>query len=1786
MYATINGIQRRTRKILRKNTRKNERRRQLRDRRLEKEITAVLTKLNQRIKRVGIFNVKSNITVSFRVERHHEENIASFSLKLNYIQTTLTKISCEIHDAYNDGLSYIYKLHADIETAYDKLNQLQCSSLPPQYRPKFKKIKKTLIEQCDSLEDVFNEYENRSVVVSVNHGNTFTVPFHPTTTTSSLKRTIIDKLKSKGWTISDAEIYLSFGTKPIRDGLRLGDYNIQKDSVITVTQKLTGGVTVWPQGLVNSCKDQVYKYSCAPDSLFDLLYFSVYKLGGSISKCLKGQLLRTLCESFSARDSSRSRKELLQTREAPWDWLVSHCANGFAPKYRADAVLGDALFHLACTEEEKRLLTLSFTTTTRCNNCKHKRQSDISLLPIVLSNSNEERQSNKTVSQLIVKRVKEFIDSPENKSCGKCNSTSTNTELPRIHTPEFLFVELPFIDGDNEPDIEIEENMAVFEQDYSFVGAVRAKPGHFTSIVKQHDSFFELNDLHEYGQEPQRAETLATLMSKVNPISRITSNTHKHRTGPGDFLNILLFRNNSRAMNQHYGNATTTSSQPDNKQNKTTPSTCKYTTVSKAVIKQPRKLLLQPDNKQNKTTPSTSKYTTVSKTVIKQPRKLLLQSDNKQNKTTPSTCKYTTVSKTAIKQPRKLSVLQSTVDRTQTDESSSSNSPSSIDTVQRRFLRDIGSSLPKSMQDWQCQVHPSGKVFVTVDDVVNFLGYQAVKARRGFVEIDAYIKKSNLNQQLEFIFEKGRTRTHISLDAFVTIAFMGTKSFKNQENVHALRKHLVQAMVKKVTSDSSCQEKKATEKLASDKQTPKRRPSKGVTTVRKRKFLSRPTHLLIKNVGRSKKRMRRSGELRRRLAAQREYLCDLAKNVHHGDKRDLLQAICQELETDSGKQIWTTWAGKLSRNDIMYILKNTSGSCGYSSLYDEIIRQQAAETLHINAKSILQITDNCRRNSIISEIGKMLPNFFDSKRKVEKLKNKYNEEFRCILRPQRTANGWRIDPLSLHTCLQFLYYWLPKEELWRLHGDARHYGRKHTTVINLSCINNELVLHDLKFHNPDEYWPIAVFYEKDSRHNLECNIGNGFGKPGFLEDFATKIQSEGHKIFLCGDSMFLDNVLARKGIGPLTDSGFNIYMNDTVQSKADVCPRSGLRSNLNKTFDREHTESLIPSIHVNQIGVCIDHAITRIVEKLVTLRIIKSTCLVSDIPGRDGIERRNASLLHLVENLRKRGVKSGHFDIKFDSKGNLDKPLSFNKSDARVIIAEPQDFGEGPEMDHVLHGVASDIPQQPIRDCLKEKLGLDDGITTEYEIESLILHHLNEMYKIAREDPTPKLKSGAPLFSRNVDDYSWGLTDREINEYVHHADIFHGLFIHHYGAHNLTPYMVKMIDVIPILLKTFPFKSVMRLSTEGGEHTNYAHSEHFFQRTPRGGGHHKTDTIYLLLTHRYRQLRHRISTYASSTDPVERRIAEKFEEYVTRNSAAAKIQRTFRSFLARRQKTRTTPQANDFPVNSDLLLSKFNFFLFGRIPAKLKMNKNEFVSLIGKHGGNVIENCPPKGVNIDVTILTSQLEMDKENPADTICSGYRRGWKFVSHDFITDAIKNHELQSIETYQLNTGQLSKATVGSFGEMTPEKLNFSQAVSGITRIRKKLNFERKRQYNETDLYDTSDIKERASSRAKKKKFDPLQPPKRVATYGYYVKQVTPQLLMSYPGKRSLAQRNAVIGKMWRSLSLAEREKFQKGARREFLLKKARSVSAKERHRAEQVVKLRHGNLYSYRNAISKM
>ena len=592
-----------------------------------------------------------------------------------------------------------------------------------------------------------------------------------------------------------------------------------------------------------------------------------------------------------------------------------------------------------------------------------------------------------------------------------------------------------------------------------------------------------------------------------------------------------------------------------------------------------------------------------------------------------------------------------------------------------------------------------------------------------------------------------------------------------------------------------------------------------------------------------------------RVKKQNEHLKQIAQGIHHGGKEDLLAGIAHSVSCSTTKQNCSgnDWDGQLTVQDILQLTKMIYDYKAGKTIYDTLTIDTASQIHHISSFQVLKMQDSISQKETFRNLRKQLPGFIDSERRTDQLKYKWHQEFEIVLQPSRTKTGWRINPERLRQCVSFAYPWLQEveSEWWRLYGDARNFGGQKSVLFSLSIINNEAMFHDCSFQSPEEnYWPVHIFYGSDSRLNLDLNIGGG---EGYLNSWIDKTAQKGHKTFVASDNMFANAILGG-GLDPKSSDNFSIYAFETTSTRSEVGENSGVRSEMKRKIEREHPESLLPAVPTNHFIPCANHMFVRITEHLLTLRVM--LCLNEGIVSND----KSATLTKLLSNINIRGVRGGHFQLKFD--GRKLEPVSLNVSHAETISAPPEAFST--VFPHILDGVAlnEQFPQQ-LPSGLQAALGWQANSITYYDLEKKIWETHWKMHVLCRKDPDPRksamyLLPGSSPGSQTATDYRFGLLNTEIEEYIRLADLHHGLVLLRYGSSRLYPYLMTRVDIVPILLKELPFHSLFRGSTEGGEHCHYLHQCIYYGHSSRGGGWRKEEPILALFKWSYRRLREKI----------------------------------------------------------------------------------------------------------------------------------------------------------------------------------------------------------------------------------------------------------------------------------------------------------------------------------------
>lgn len=181
----------------------------------------------------------------------------------------------------------------------------------------------------------------------------------------------------------------------------------------------------------------------------------------------------------------------------------------------------------------------------------------------------------------------------------------------------------------------------------------------------------------------------------------------------------------------------------------------------------------------------------------------------------------------------------------------------------------------------------------------------------------------------------------------------------------------------------------------------------------------------------SKGWMYKSRAVVRRLSQQKEELVQLAKTIHHGSKQDFLSALAHSVTTSTCSSSNSLiqdedWDGSLTPQDILALAKKAHDPQKRMTVYDTIIVESAPYHYHLIASDV-----------------------------------------------------WQINPQRLRETLQYLYWWLPEREWWKIYGNGRNFGGKDSVALTLNTVNDEAMFNGVAYHSPEEYWPITIFYGKD-----------------------------------------------------------------------------------------------------------------------------------------------------------------------------------------------------------------------------------------------------------------------------------------------------------------------------------------------------------------------------------------------------------------------------------------------------------------------------------------------------------------------------------------------------------------------------------------------------------------------------------------------------------------------------------------------------------------------------------
>ena len=801
------------------------------------------------------------------------------------------------------------------------------------------------------------------------------------------------------------------------------------------------------------------------------------------------------------------------------------------------------------------------------------------------------------------------------------------------------------------------------------------------------------------------------------------------------------------------------------------------------------------------------------------------------------------------------------------------------------------------------------------------------------------------------------------------------------------------------------------------------------------------------------------------------------------DMRDRLITLCKENKSEflnalvvmisSSKD--TESQVSIQSDDLVLILsKSCEKSKHGKSTVDQAVKTMYKTLYPVTSEDLINARENHHGRRLIQSMKKLVPGILPSEHDEFQTQRKQKDEFLSVLNPFRTATGWFINPSRLFDVLQFRYPFLPKDIHVRIQGDARQIGNRHNTYIGMSIVNNEMLLHGLSYQNPKEVYPVGLFYESDSRDNLEENLN--VGSSNILDDFISQepMHSDITKhVYLGGDHMFVQAILdGSNKLGPLTDSGWNFY-HESNRCQMSETAENGLRTDLNLPIDRTHPESLLPSIPLSKIVPCILHGLPRCVEKLMMLEV---ELIVSQ--SRKNTEASNSMRTedlvgNLVTNVNARGVRNGNFAITFDKSGTVDR-IKLNKDHALVIISPPPADKEA-QYPHVLSDVVTSSTSMSISlpENVRNYLNLDNEIT-ENQCVSMIWDSLYHMFTILQKEPEPFLKPSSMEGSTRAEDYIWGYSAKQVIDYKFHAERFYQLYCLRYTSANLTPYMMKFIDYCIYFMCDLGLP-LCRFSTEGGEHSNYIHNSFYYQHTTRNGGKNGYDPNFAILFSTWKRLSHEICHGTDAAAAVD------FKLWVKQHVAAKTIQRVFRRYSVRKRlliygwvdnpgtehqqqinrqslqqlQASVATKPGETGTETPKFLRGKSFILTGSVPkmGSKKMTQVSLTGLIVENGGKVKKTVPGNGKGRSTKKYIVLVNMkDKAKPTSAIKDAIRRGHKIVTYDFLYDCFEKKALQPFSS-KYNVTALRHFEQRIHVEPTLHQLHFKKKLRMVSLLKTK-------------------------------------------------------------------------------------------------------------------------------------
>ena len=259
-------------------------------------------------------------------------------------------------------------------------------------------------------------------------------------------------------------------------------------------------------------------------------------------------------------------------------------------------------------------------------------------------------------------------------------------------------------------------------------------------------------------------------------------------------------------------------------------------------------------------------------------------------------------------------------------------------------------------------------------------------------------------------------------------------------------------------------------------------------------------------------------------------------------KENFLEATANLVSQKNGNSVKNSENISLHKDDLLNFLQLSFKCPSKQKTMISAVTQWYLLHNPISAQDLLYIGENLSGVRLMEALRKKLPGLLPSVTQDRTERRASKKSFRDVLLPKRTATGFCVDPKRLLEVILHKYHYLEGDVHIRLWGDGREIGGRHSVLIGMSVVSHELCLRGLSYHDPKDVFPLMMFYEGDSRDNLEENLG----KNGFLDDFIKSLPPR-FKVFLCGDHVFLQNILGDESdkLSPTTVDGWNLYSKTT-----------------------------------------------------------------------------------------------------------------------------------------------------------------------------------------------------------------------------------------------------------------------------------------------------------------------------------------------------------------------------------------------------------------------------------------------------------------------------------------------------------------------------------------------------------------------------------------------------------------------------------------------------------------